>query len=144
MKNNKDIRWQQRFNNLKKAFDQLERFIRAEDLNEMEKQGLIKAFEYTYELSWKTLQDLLKDKGYLDVAGPKPVIRQSFQDGYLRQGQAWMGMIDSRNLSTHTYDESTAEELTSKIKSLYYYLFEDLISKLEEEKSGHQESLFDE
>lgn len=61
------------------------------------------------------------------------MIRQSFQDGYLMQGKAWMGMIDSRNLSTHTYDESTAEELTSKIKSLYYYLFKDLIIKLEEE-----------
>lgn len=44
-------------------------------------QGLIKAFEYTYELSWKTLQDLLRDKGYNNIAGPKPVIMQSFQDG---------------------------------------------------------------
>ncbi len=52
---NQDIRWQQRFGNFKTAFAQLERFISKENLNEMEEQGLIKAFEYTYELSWKTL-----------------------------------------------------------------------------------------
>ena len=73
-----DIRWHQRFISFKKAFNQLERFIAEEELNEMEEQGLIKAFEYTYELSWKTLQDLLKDKGYTDIIGPKSVIEQSF------------------------------------------------------------------
>ena len=52
--------------------------MQEEELNEMEEQGLIKAFEYTYELSWKTLQDLLKDKGYTDIIGPKSVIEQSF------------------------------------------------------------------
>jgi len=71
-------RWQQRFINFNKAFSQLERFMQEEELNEMEEQGLIKAFEYTYELSWKTLQDLLKDKGYTDIIGPKSVIEQSF------------------------------------------------------------------
>jgi hypothetical protein len=52
----------------------------------MEQQGLIKAFEYTFELSWKTLQDLLKHKGYRDILGPRPVIEQSFQDGYINDG----------------------------------------------------------
>lgn len=53
-----DIRWKQRFISFNKAISQLERFVQTENLNEMEEQGLIKAFEYTYELSWKTLQDL--------------------------------------------------------------------------------------
>lgn len=53
----------------------------------MEEQGLIKAFEYTYKLGWKTLQDLLKEKGYSDVIRPKPVIEQSFQDGYITNGK---------------------------------------------------------
>src|SRR5664280_638046 len=82
-----DIRWPQRFLSLKKAFNQLERFIAEKELNEMEEQGLIKAFEYTYELSWKTLQDLLKEKGYNDILGPKPVIEQSFQNGYIIKGK---------------------------------------------------------
>jgi len=59
-----DIRWLQRFSNFIKALSQLERFVQKEDLNEMEEQGLIKSFEYTYELAWKTLQDLMKEKGF--------------------------------------------------------------------------------
>lgn len=63
-----DIRWKQRFFNFSKAYKQLKKFVSEKELNEMEEQGLIKAFEYTYELSWKNLQDLLKEKGYVDLA----------------------------------------------------------------------------
>jgi nucleotidyltransferase substrate binding protein (TIGR01987 family) len=133
MSGNKDIRWIQRFTNFNKAFRQLERFVKKEDLNEMEEQGLIKAFEYTYELCWKTLQDLLKDKGYINIMGPRPVIEQSFQDGYLVNGKAWMNMYKSRNLTSHTYDEETAKEIIKEIKNSYFSLFNDLKNKLEKE-----------
>ena len=125
-----DIRWVQRFENYKKAFSQLERFIQKGKLNEFEAQGLIKAFEYTYELSWKVLQDLLKEKGYTDIAGPRPVIQQSFQDGYIEEGDAWMKMLKNRNLTTHTYDEETATEIVQEIKTIYFKLFKDLAAKL--------------
>ena len=141
---NKDIRWQQRFNNFKKAFNQLAKFIEHKELNEMEEQGLIKAFEYTYELSWKTLQDLLRDKGYNQIAGPKPVIEQSFQDGYISNGKGWMRMHQSRNLASHTYDEETAIEIIEGIRSEYFFLLQDLKIRLEEEKSSSQNTLFDE
>ena len=135
---NKDIRWLQRFNNFNKAFKQLEKFNQAQNLNEMERQGLIKAFEYTFELSWKTLQDLLKDKGYIDIVGPRPVIEQCFQDGYIADGIGWMRMHKSRNLTSHTYDEETAEEIITQIRSEYYSLLKDLIIKLEIEKSKNE------
>ncbi len=79
-----EIRWIQRFNNFNKALGQLERFLSEEALNEMEEQGLIKAFEYTFELSWKTLQDPLKENGYSGIVGPRPVFEQSFNDGYIQ------------------------------------------------------------
>ena len=132
---NKDIRWQQRFYNFNKAFKQLERFNEVESLNEMEQQGLIKAFEYTFELAWKTLQDLLKVKGYIDIVGPRPVIEQSFQDGYISDGNGWMRMHKSRNLTSHTYDEQTAEEIIENIRNEYYDLLRNLILRLEREKS---------
>ena len=132
-----DIRWQQRFINFNKAFSQLERFMQEKSLNEMEEQGLIKAFEYTYELSWKTLQDLLKEKGYTDVVGPKPVIEQSFQDGYIVDGKGWMRMHVSRNLTSHTYDEETAEEIVRSIRSEYFLLLKSLQERLQEEKNNY-------
>ena len=54
-----DIRWQQRFSNYCKALTQLEAFLNPPGLNEREQQGLVKAFEYTFELAWNTLRDLL-------------------------------------------------------------------------------------
>lgn len=57
----KDIRWKQRFNNFEKAFSQFEKFIEKKDnLNELEKQGLIQSFEYTHELAWNVLKDYLQ------------------------------------------------------------------------------------
>jgi len=134
MSENNDIRWRQRFVNFNKAFAQLERFIKVKTLSEMEAQGLIKAFEYTYELSWKTLQDLLKEKVYRDIIGPRPVIEQCFQDGYLSNGNAWMSMHKSRNLTSHTYNEEVAEEIVEAIRKVYYQLFKDLKNRLEEER----------
>ena len=142
-KKHEDIRWHQRFINFSKAIKQLERFIAEQELNEMEKQGLIKAFEYTYELSWKTLQDLLKEKGYNNILGPRPVIEQSFQNGYISDGREWMQMHKSRNLASHTYDEATAEEIISDIRTSYFYLLEKLQITLEQEKTKEQNSPFD-
>ena len=141
---NTNIRWQQRFSNFSKAFNQLEKFLKHDDLNELEMQGLIKAFEYTYELSWKTLQDLLRDKGYNNIAGPKPVIEQSFQDGYIADGMGWMRMHKSRNLASHMYDEEIAKDIVKYIREEYFYLLQKLKLRLEKERSGSQNSLFDE
>jgi nucleotidyltransferase substrate binding protein (TIGR01987 family) len=141
---NTDIRWQQRFSNFSKAFSQLQKFIKHKNLNDLERQGLIKAFEYTYELSWKTLQDLLRDKGYNNIVGPKPVIEQAFQDGYIEDGMGWMRMHKSRNLATHTYNEETAMEIIENIRAEYFFLLQELRKKLEEERSGAQNSMFDE
>lgn len=133
---NQDIRWHQRFNNFCKAFSQFEKFIVQKELNELEKQGLIKAFEYTYELSWKTLQDLIKEKGYTNITGPKPVIEQSFQDGYIADGEAWMRMHSSRNLTSHVYNEETVNEIVDKVFDEYFELFRQIKIRLEDERAG--------
>ena len=54
-----DIRWKRRFTNYCNALTQHKKSIDKGDLSELEKQGLIKAFEYTNELAWNTLQDKL-------------------------------------------------------------------------------------
>jgi nucleotidyltransferase substrate binding protein (TIGR01987 family) len=126
-----DIRWEQRFINLKKAFTQLKSAAEKKDYSELERQGLIKAFEFTFELSWKTLQDFLENKGFKEITGPKPVIQQAFKDGYIADGEGWMNMLLSRNLASHTYEETTAKKIADDIKSKYYKLLEELIQRLE-------------
>ena len=142
MSENKDIRWIQRFRNFKKALDRLVQYSDQEDLNELEEQGLIKAFEYTYELSWKTLQDLLKDKGYEDIVGPKPVISQSFQIGLITDGEGWAGMHNSRNLTSHIYDQAQIEEITSKVIDEFLTLFLNLKEALVHEENNNNPTLF--
>ncbi|GAB3505489.1 nucleotidyltransferase substrate binding protein [Spirosoma knui] len=142
MSREQDIRWQQRFVNFNKALSQLNKFVAKGELNELEEQGLIKAFEYTYELAWKTLQDFLRDKGYLDIARPKPVIEQAFQDGYI-DGLAWVRMGKSRNLTNHTYNEETANEIAEAARDEYVNLLNDLAARLDAERQGPQSSLFD-
>lgn len=142
MESNKDVRWIQRFSNYKKAFDKLEKYCSVENMNEMEEQGLIKAFEYTYELAWKTLQDLLHEKGFEQIVGPKPVIDQSFQNGYIQNGQAWVRMHKSRNLTSHTYDSLTAEEIATEIRQEYIFLLTELKEKLQNEMDSSGKTLF--
>jgi len=142
MSKNKDIRWLQRFGNFKKALVRLEQFTEHEKLNELEEQGLIKAFEYTYELSWKTLQDLLKEKGYENITGPKPVISQSFQDGYIVSGEKWADMYNSRNLTSHIYDGAQIKEIASKVGDQFLQLFIDLKIALENEEKNDSSTLF--
>jgi len=66
-----DIRWQQRFSNFQLALSQLETFFEPPELNEREQQGLIKAFEYTFELAWNSLRDLLRSRGNENLLGSR-------------------------------------------------------------------------
>ena len=122
-----DIRWIQRYSNYQKALAQLERFLEKQELNEMEEQGLIQAFEYTFELAWKTLQDFLEESsGYSEIRGPRPTITHSFSDGLISNGEKWMEMLKDRNRSVHTYDENIAHEIAQAIRHEYIHLFTDL------------------
>ena len=135
--NTQDIRWIQRFNNFIKALSQLEEAVRLANerpLTKLEEQGLIQAFEFTHELAWKTLKDFLDNRGVLDLYGSKDVTRTAFQAGLIANGEVWMGMIQSRNLTSHTYDEATAAQIVSAILSAYFNEFEALRNKLDELK----------
>jgi len=125
-----DIRWKQRFNNLQKAFLQLQSALSKKEINELEEQGVIQCFEYTFELSWKTLKDYLEEQGLQNINGPKDAIQEAFKTGIIQDGDEWMNMIKSRNLTSHTYNEETAEEILKEIKENYFDLFESLVNKM--------------
>lgn len=128
-----DTRWRQRYANFQKALLQLDEAVAKEEYSNLERQGLIQCFEYTIELAWKTLQDLITAKGY-DEKEPKPVVKRAFQDGLIPDGNAWIEMLDSRNETTHTYNEDTALKVADKIRTKYYPLFNDLDKQLAKEK----------
>lgn len=128
---NEDIRWKQRFSNYQKALRQLQKFIDKGELSELEEQGLIKSFEYTYELAWNTLKDFLEFQGHSDIFGSRDAFRKAFQLGIIEDGATWMDMIKSRNRTTHTYNEETANEISRTVISVYFDAFKELHDKLD-------------
>jgi nucleotidyltransferase substrate binding protein (TIGR01987 family) len=110
-----DVRSKQRFENFKKALKQYESAAATENLSQLEAEGLIQRFEYTFELAWKCLQDLLFERGYSNVRGPRPVIEQSFKDGLLQDGVLWLEMLKARNETTHLYEETILKAITQKV-----------------------------
>ncbi len=134
-----DVRWIQRFNNYKKALKQLGNAVdlmSERELSILEKQGVVQCFEYTHELAWKTLKDFLESKGNLDIYGSRDATKKAFALGLINDGEVWMHMIKSRNLTTHTYDEKTADEVIGIVKDSYFNLFLKLKSRMEaQEKS---------
>jgi nucleotidyltransferase substrate binding protein (TIGR01987 family) len=134
----KDIRWHQRLNNFEKALIQLRDAVNLchqRPLSDLENQGMIQAFEFTHELAWNVIKDFFFDQGNSSIMGSKDATREAFQKGILEDGQNWMEMIRSRNLSTHTYHQNTAKEIAEKIQKTYFPLFEAFLKKMNELKS---------
>jgi len=139
--NAQDIRWIQRFNHFSKAFSQLNAAVqlaRQRPLSKLEEQGLIQAFEYTHELAWNTLKDFLESRGVRNLYGSKETTREAFKTGLIENGEAWMDMIQSLNLTSHTYDESTASHIVSAILNAYFTEFEAFRIKLDKKKEEEQ------
>lgn len=65
---------------------QLGAFFESEQLNPLEEQGLIKAFEYTYELAWNVMKDFLTERGVSDIFGSRDAIRVAFKEGLIEAG----------------------------------------------------------
>jgi nucleotidyltransferase substrate binding protein (TIGR01987 family) len=136
----KDIRWIQRLNNFSNALGQLAKFIEKGELNELEEQGLIQAFEYNYELAWNTIKDFLEAQGETNITGSRDAFRLAFRRGLIEEGDAWMDMIKSRALTTHTYNEKTAGEIARAVKAVYFNEFVKLHKKLESLKKEEESS----
>ena len=137
---NKDVRWIQRFANFQKAFSQLTKFIDKAELSELEEQGLIKAFEYTFELAWTTLKDFLEYRGQSEIYGSRDAIRKAFQLNLIDDGEDWMDMLISRNRTSHTYNKETADEICRAVKNVYYSLFQQFDKKMGRLKLGSDQA----
>ena len=155
----KDIRWEQRFSNYVKALDKLTQAVEYikknvpnndpdedEDwddvLDEIIKEGLIQRFEYTHELAWNVMKDYATYQGNPDIGGSRDATREAFQLKLVSDGKIWMDMIGSRNKTSHTYNEETADEIYSKILKEFYPAFLEFRNNMETKRSGEQSNIF--
>lgn len=162
MSKQEDIRWEQRFSNYVKAFNKFEEAVKYiehnyldEDvpeerehlgyvLNDILKQGLIQSFEYTHEMAWNVIKDYAAYQGNPEIKGSRDAAREAFSMGLIANGKIWMDMINSRNKTSHTYNEETANEIFKKILDDYHPAFAAFKIKMEEIRSGKQGDIFEE
>lgn len=125
---NPDIRWIQRFDNFKRAFARLNEaceLAKVRELSDLERQGVIQAFEFTHELAWNTLKDFLTARGYSEkLYGSRDATRAAFAAELIEDGEAWMKMIEHRNESSHTYNDDVAEKIMKAAQTRYLPAFE--------------------
>lgn len=129
-----NTRWQQRFANYRKALAQLSaatELVAQRPLSDLEKQGLIQAFEYTHELAWNCLKDFLTRSGQQDIYGSRDATRKAFELGLISEGAVWMDMIASRELGLSSYEQTVADTLASMISQQYQPQFVALAEKLQ-------------
>ncbi|STO55228.1 nucleotidyltransferase substrate binding protein [Canicola haemoglobinophilus] len=128
-----DIRWKQRFDKYKQALHQLESAVLEYANTEIDiiKEGIIQRFEFTHELAWKVMQDYLKAQGEVDVFGSKIATRLAFNRELINQGEIWLDMIETRNITVHTYDEKILNEQFHKVVNNYLPLFLQFQQRLE-------------
>jgi nucleotidyltransferase substrate binding protein (TIGR01987 family) len=104
----KDVRWIQRYSNYAKALGQLSKFIEKKELN---------------ELAWNTIKDYFENQGETEIHGSRDAFRLAFKRGLVENGQAWMDMIKSRTLTTHTYNQEVADAIADAVFNIYYTEF---------------------
>ncbi len=130
-------RWQYRFDNYKRAFHLLRDAIdakRERTLSDLEEEGVIQRFEYTWELAWKTLKDYLENDGFaLSKITPKAVIVAAIEAKIITNHVQWMNALDDRNKMSHVYSHDVFSQVIDNIEQHYLSLFDDLYQKLFDE-----------
>lgn len=127
-------RWQYRFDNYSRAFSLLREAVELQQkrpLSDLEKQGVIQRFEYTWELAWKTIKDYLENEGIvLEKITPKAVIVAALEARIIIRKEDWMRALDDRNRMSHVYSRIVFAEIVNNIEQGYLSLFDQLYEKL--------------
>ena len=146
-----DIRWLQRFSNFRKALTKLRQAVEiiakkqdfGVNVDELIEEGLIKRFEYTYELAWKTMKDYAEYHGYTDITGSRDAIRKALQINIIDDDR-WMDSIRDRNQTSHNYDDNTVARISENIIKIYFPLFCRFEEKITEKIQRSNPNFFDE
>lgn len=140
---NHDIRWLQRFQNFDRAFLLLQSALKdkaLEQLSDLEQEGVIQRFEYTYELAWKTMKDYLDYNGIiLDEATPRNVIKAAYAAQVIPDGHVWIDMMLHRNLLSHTYDMKIFKKILGSIATRYVPALSQLHALFLDKKHKHEQ-----
>ena len=118
-------------NKLEMAFTRLQQAA-GRVVDDLDRDGVIQRFEFTFELLWKTAKIFLEYEGFR-CAGPRSCIKEGVRREILSEGEVLLDMLEDRNKTTHIYDEHTAEEIFERIKNKYVPVIASNIRQLAEQ-----------
>ncbi|MEI7579438.1 MAG: HI0074 family nucleotidyltransferase substrate-binding subunit [bacterium] len=82
------------------------------------KESTIQRFEYTFELSWKLMNSILKDQ-LIDCYGIKNIFREAIKLGIIENIDHWFDYALNRNLTSHIYKEEIANQVYAVAKGSF-------------------------
>ena len=103
----------------------------AQPVNEFVRDSSIQRFEFTFELFWKSLKAYAEESG-LEAFSPRDSIRIAFQLGVIQESPEWFRMLEDRNLTSHTYNERTAREISAAILADFVPQYRTFLIKFKE------------
>lgn len=126
-----DDRIAQSIANFSAAVAKLKEFVSKPIEDDRDRAGIIQAFEFTYELAWKTLKKIAESKG-LEAPTPVQAFQAAFQMDFIKENEQtlWLAMKNTRNLTSHTYKEELALEVLEQIKNNYVDAFEIILKRI--------------
>lgn len=111
-------------NSLESAISQLQKAydfsiskiaVENKDLFEQFRNSTIQCFEFTFELSWKFIKRILELEHpiseQIDQMDYKDLIREAATRGLINSPEVWFEFRRLRNISSHAYDRSKAEQV---------------------------------
>ena len=116
------------------AYNQLHEGI-ALAKDELDKDGVIQRFEFTFELLWKTLKIFLEYQG-IDVRTPRDTFKESFRIELITDNEVFLDMLEDRNKSSYIYNKQVSDEIFERIKMNYIWVIEKVLVSLKEKISN--------
>lgn len=124
-------RFEERIEDYKKALTKLEEALQETE-SEIVIDGVLHRFEFTFELAWKTVRDVLEYQGVITKLGsPREIIQIAFKQNLIEDGELWIEIMLARNSLAHIYDEATSRKIYQEIKEKYINAFKTLKETLE-------------
>ena len=125
-------RFEERKSDLINAINRLDEALK-EEVTDIVIDGVLHRFEFSFELSWKTMKDYLEFQGVVsNIGSPREIIKEAFSAGLIEDGEIWIKMMLARNNLSHLYDEETSRVIYEEVKNSFIYEFKKLIKKLDE------------
>ena len=122
------------YSNFELALNRLRGFINQGIKDDLDRAGVIQAFEFTFEQAWKAIQKKGKNEG-VEINSPKQAFTWAMGQKWISVNDElmWLDLLNDRNLTTHAYREDVAKKVAQRTETVYAKAFFSLLEKMKKE-----------